>query len=142
LESSIRLRSTPNSIDIELEQLYENSTEDHTFFVSQNIAPYFNTLFEDMNPVPWSQWSTWTALVPTVNSNGVYMQAYGVMDSSGASRLSFLKNQDSALQNLAAHIPSNVNTVQALVLIWTPTKRPHSALKRCTTCPKPLWIRF
>jgi len=41
------------------------------------------------------------------------MQAYGVMDSSGASRLSFLKNQDSALQNLAAHIPSNVNTVQA-----------------------------
>jgi outer membrane protein assembly factor BamB len=113
LESSIRLRSTPNSIDIELEQLYENSTEDHTFFVSQNIAPYFNTLFEDMNPVPWSQWSTWTALVPTVNSNGVYMQAYGVMDSSGASRLSFLKNQDSALQNLAAHIPSNVNTVQA-----------------------------
>ena len=81
--------------------------------MSQNIAPYFNTLFEDMNPVPWSQWSTWTALVPTVNSNGVYMQAYGVMDSSGASRLSFLKNQDSALQNLAAHIPSNVNTVQA-----------------------------
>ena len=113
LESSIRLRSTPNSIDIELEQLYENSTEDHTFFVSQNIAPYFNRLFEDMNPVPWSQWSTWTALVPTVNSNWVYMQAYGVMDSSGASRLSFLKNQDSALQNLAAHIPSNVNTVQA-----------------------------
>jgi hypothetical protein len=41
------------------------------------------------------------------------MQAYGVMDSSGASRLSFLKNQDSALQDLAAHIPSNVNTVQA-----------------------------
>jgi hypothetical protein len=113
LESSIRLRSTPNSIDIELEQLYENTTEDHTFFVSQNIAPYFNTLFEDMSPIPWSQWSKWTALVPTVNSNGVYMQAYGVMDSSGASRLSFLKNQDSSLQNLAAHIPSSVSTVQA-----------------------------
>jgi hypothetical protein len=113
LESSIRLRSTPNSIDIELEQLYENTTEDHTFFVSQNIAPYFNTLFDDMDPIPWSQWSKWTALVPTVNSNGVYMQAYGVMDSSGASRLSFLKNQDSALQDLAAYIPSNVNTVQA-----------------------------
>ena len=113
LESSIRLRSTPNSIDVELKQLYDNATEDHTFFVSQDIAPYFNTLFNDINPVPWSQWSKWTAIVPTVNSNGVYMQAYGVMDASGASRLSFLQNQDSALQDLAVHIPSNVNTVQA-----------------------------
>ena len=113
LESSIRLRSAPNSIDAELEQLYNNSSEDHTFFVSQNIAPYFNMLFEDMNPMPWSQWSKWTALVPTVNSNGVYMQAYGMIDPSGASRLSFLKNQDSGLQNLAAHIPSNAKSVQA-----------------------------
>ena len=113
LESSIRLRSTPNSIDGELEQLYDNTTEDHTFFVSQDIAPYFNTLFNDIRPVPWSQWSKWTAIVPTVNSNGVYMQAYGVMDASGASRLSFLKNHDSALHDLAAHIPSNTNTIQA-----------------------------
>ena len=113
LESSIRLRSTPNSIDRELEQLYDNSSEDHTFFVSHDIAPYFNTLFKNITPMPWSQWSKWTAIVPTVNSNGVYMQAYGVMDASGASRLSFLKNQDSALHDLAAHIPSNANTVQA-----------------------------
>ena len=113
LESSIRLRSTPNSIDRELEQLYDNSSEDHTFFVSHDIAPYFNTLFKNITPMPWSQWSKWTAIVPTVNSNGVYMQAYGVMDASGASRLSFLKNQDSALHDLAAHIPSNANTFQA-----------------------------
>lgn len=113
LESSIRLRSTPNSIDSELEQLYDNATEDHTFFVSQDIAPYFNTLFNDISPVPWSQWGNWTAIVPTVNSNGVYIQAFGVMDANGASRLSFFKNQDSSLHDLAAHIPSNANTVQA-----------------------------
>ena len=113
LESSIRLRSTTNSTYLELKQLYDNATEDHAFFISQDISPYFDTLFKDNSPLLWSQWSKWTAIVPTVNSNGVYMQAYGVMDSSGASRLSFLKNQESVLHDLAVHMPSNTNTVQA-----------------------------
>lgn len=113
LESSLRLRSTPNSIDPELSQLYTNTTEAHTFFVSKEIAPFFNTLFENTTPIPWTQWSSWTAFAPTVNSNGVYVQVYGVMDSDGSSRLSLLKNQDSALQDLAVHIPSTANTVQA-----------------------------
>ena len=138
LESSIRLRSTQNSIDAELEQLYKNTTEDHTFFVSKDIAPYFNRLFKDMNPIPWLQWSKWTAMVPSVNSNGVYMQAYGITDTNGASRLSFLKNQDSALQELAAYIPSNINTVQAFSFDLDTYKKASLRFEAAHNLPKTL----
>lgn len=113
VEQSIRLRKAPNSIDSELEKLYTNTKEKHTLFAHKNIAPFFNSLFTDVTPVPWSEWSTWTAFVPNVNANGISIRAYGVLPSNDASRLSPLKNQVSRLQDLAAHIPSSVKSVQA-----------------------------
>ena len=113
MESSIRLRSTPNSIDSTLTQLYNSTKEPHTFFVQNKIAPFFNSLFDDISPVPWSEWSNWTAFVPSVNTNGVYLRAYGVLPANGASRLSPLANQTTALQDVAAHLPSSVKSIQA-----------------------------
>jgi len=113
VEQSIRLRKAPNSIDSELEKLYTNTKEKHTLFAHKNIAPFFNSLFTDATPVPWSEWSTWTAFVPNVNTNGLSIRAYGVLPANDASRLSPLKNQVSRLQDLAAHIPSSVKSVQA-----------------------------
>lgn len=113
IESSIRLRSTPNSIDSTLTQLYNSTKEAHTFFVHQHSAPFFNTLFSEASPVPWNEWSNWTVFVPSVNDNGVYVRAYGVLPSNGGSRLAPLANQTTALQDVAEHLPSSTKSIQA-----------------------------
>jgi len=113
VEQSIRLRNAPNTIDVELEKLYTNTKEKHTFFVHKNISPFFDTLFSDSSPVPWNEWSNWTAFVPNVTVNGVAIRAYGVLPSTGESRLSPLTNQMNSLQDLAKYIPSSVKSVQA-----------------------------
>lgn len=113
VEQSIRLRKAPNSIDSELKKLYTKTKEKHTFFTRKNIAPFFNSLFENISPVPWNEWSTWTAFAPNISAKGISIRAYGVLPSNDSSRLSPLKNQVSRLQDLAAHIPSSTKSLQA-----------------------------
>ncbi len=113
VEQAIRLRSAPNTIDVALEKLYTNTKEENTFFVHKNISPFFNSLFSEESPIPWGEWSDWTAFVPSTSENGVYVRVYGVLPSNNASRLSPLANQLSSLQDLAAYIPGSVKSIQA-----------------------------
>jgi hypothetical protein len=113
MESSIRLRTTPNSIDSTLAQLYNSTKEAHTFFVHHKSASFFDALFTGISTVPWNEWSPWTAFIPAVNDNGVFVRAYGVLPANGRSRLSPLANQTAALQEVAAHVPSSAKSIQA-----------------------------
>lgn len=126
IESSIRLRSTPNSIDTDFEQLYTNTSKPNTFFVHSKIAPFFNTLFEKTKPLSWNEWSNWTAFVPTVNDDGLFIRAYGLIPTNDASRLAPLKNQVSELQNIANQLPGNAQTVQAFAFNFDTFKKAAS----------------
>ncbi len=126
LESSIRLRNTPNSIDTKLEQLYTSADQPHTFYVNSKIASFFNTLFDGTKPVQWDEWSDWTAFVPKVNDNGLFFRAYGILPANDTSRLSPLKNQVAELQKIANLLPSNAQTVQAFAFDFDTFKKAAS----------------
>lgn len=113
IESSIRLRTVANPVDASLSQLYNSATDDHTIFVQREIAPYFNTLFDNIEPLPWTEWNSWTACVPSVNEHGFYLRAYGLLDPAGSSRLSAIANQEQPLQQLGEHVPANAHTIHA-----------------------------
>lgn len=119
VENSIRLQTTTNNVDPSLAQLYSSTKEAHTFFVNRDIAPFFNALFDGITPIPWNEWSPWTAFVPTVNKSGVYMRAYGLMDPSGGSLFTPIANQTQALQDLAQHIPASAKSIQAVAFEYT-----------------------
>ncbi|MDG1822666.1 MAG: hypothetical protein P8H25_04740 [Flavobacteriaceae bacterium] len=114
VENSIRLQSTINNVDPSLAQLYNSTKEAHTFFINRGVAPLFNALFDGISPVPWNEWSTWTAFVPTVNKSGIYMRAYGILNPNGGSPLTPLANQTRALQELAEYIPASAKSIQAV----------------------------
>ncbi len=123
LENSIRLRRTPSSVDPTLEQLYNNTKEPHTIFVNREIAPFFNVLMILDTPFPWNEWSNWTAVVPTVNDNGIFARAYGVLTSDEGMRISPLADQVASLQELAAYMPSSVQQITAFAFDYAKFKQ-------------------
>ena len=108
IENSIRLHTTPNLPDKNLQKLFNSKTGPFQLFVNENYQTLLTEKFKTIVPFNLSDFSPWVAIQPDIENGNTTLNAIGLLSTEKLTKMSLVTNKAHNLSKLISNLPLTI----------------------------------
>ena len=105
LENSIRLHTSPNRPDENLQKLYNSKSGPYQLFINERSQSLLNEKFRTTIPFNLSNFSSWLVIQPEIENGNTILNAIGLLSTEKLTKMSLVANQAYDLSKLLSNLP-------------------------------------